>query len=440
MSGNDALLGRLAASERGKALLEGLSDEEREDLEHFWDYRARGGQDWPTSERDIWLMLAGRGFGKTRAGAEWVRTIAETTVDGRIALVGATLDDVRRVMVEGPSGLLNIGEPEFRPAFYPARKLLKWRATGASAVMFSAEAAEGLRGPEHHAAWGDELAKWPRAEEAFDNLRMGLRLGPNPRLLLTTTPKLSRLLKRLMADPDVAVTRGSTAENPALPASFRRAMQRAYGGTRLGRQELDGELIEDIEGALWTRAMLERCRVGAAPRAEELRRVVVGVDPPAGGSGAGAALCGIVVAGLGPGGVAFVLADMSVAGGPATWTAQVAKVFARFGADRVVAEVNQGGDMVAALLQAADERLPLRTVRASRGKSARAEPVATLYERGEVRHVGAMPELEDELCGLVLGGGYEGPGRSPDRADALVWALTELKLGGPERRPGVRVL
>ena len=436
----DSVLAALAKlDEDARAEIYGtLSEEEARTLNESWEFRARPDQRWPEGCHPIWLLLAGRGFGKTRAGAEWVRGIAETVVDARIALVGATIADVRSVMVEGASGLLSIGDPEFRPAFYPARRLLKWRATGACAILYSAEAPEGLRGPEHHAAWGDELAKWPHAETTLSNLRMGLRLGDDPRLLLTTTPKPSRLLKRLIADPDVVTTRGgSFANRLGLPPAFLRAMERAYGGTALGRQELDGELIEDVEGALWTRGRIEEARAAAAPSSA---RTVIGVDPPAGGKGPNAAHCGIVVTAVGEDELAYVLADMSVAGSPETWAAQVGMAADVFDADRVVAEINNGGDMVAEVLQASGRRLPLKTVRASRGKAARAEPVAALYEAGRVRHVGVFPELEDELCGLVVGGRYAGPGSSPDRADALVWALTELMLGEKKARPGVRVV
>ena len=446
MTGRPVRFGDLAAAdaEVRSAVLAGLSAEDAADLLHDWEFMARAEQLPPppvaTGDVPIWLMLAGRGFGKTRAGAEWVRTIAETVRGARIALVGSTVDEVRRVMVEGASGLLNLGAPEMRPDFFPARRLLRWKETGAAAILYSAEVPDSLRGPEHHAAWGDELAKWPNGEQTLSNLRMGLRLGSHPRLLLTTTPKPSPLLKRLLDDPDVAVTRGATADNRlALPASFLRAMERAYGGTALGRQELGGELIEDVEGALWTRALLERCRVASAPPREAMRRVVLGVDPPAGGRGAASAKCGLVLAALGADDKAYVLADLTVPGGPELWAATVAAAQQVYEVDLVVAEVNNGGDMVGSVLAAAGVTAAPKLVRASRGKSARAEPVATLYGSGKVHHVGTMPELEDELCGLMQGGGYEGPGHSPDRADALVWALTELMLGRPVR-PQIRKL
>ncbi|MHB9880079.1 DNA-packaging protein [Pacificimonas sp. ICDLI1SI03] len=411
---------------------------------HEWSTWTRERQNWPGSDPDVWLMLAGRGFGKTRAGAEWIRSVALRTHGARIALIGANASDVRNIMVEGASGLMALGDPRWRPTFYPSRGELRWSQTGAVATVYSAEVPDSLRGPEHHAAWGDELAKWARPEETLTNLRMGLRLGKRPKLLLTTTPKPSRLLASLLEDPAVAVTRGSTFENHALPPAFLSAMQRDFAGTRRGRQELDGELLSELEGALWTRGMLESLRVQKAPGL--LRRVVVGVDPPAGGNGPDAALCGIVVAGLGPVGrngedIAYVLADASLGGqSPEGWARAVALAARDWDADRVIAEVNNGGDMVEAVLKGVASGLPVRSVRASRCKVARAEPVAALYEAGRVRHVGTMPQLEDELCGLLAGGDYAGPGKSPDRADALVWALTELMLGKAERRPQVRAI
>ncbi len=444
--GGKSLLTRLLAIEGDddfEAALAALGPENAHRVSRDWLTLRRAAQQ-PPGDADIWLMMAGRGFGKTRAGAEWVREIAETVEGARIALVGATIDDVRRVMVEGSSGLQAIGDPEFRPTFYPARRLLKWKATGACAILYSAEVPGSLRGPEHHAAWGDEFAKWARPEDALANLRMGLRLGDRPKLLLTTTPRPSRLLSSLLEDPAVTVTRGSTFENSALPQSFMDAMRRDYGGTARGRQELEGELLSELEGALWSRAAIENLRVRAAPA---LRRVVIGVDPPAGGKGADAALCGIVVAGLGKVAgrdgrdVGYVLADLSVAGhSPEGWARAVAEAARVWDADRVVAEVNNGGDMVEAVLHGVARGLPVRAVRASRGKVARAEPVAALYEHGQVHHVGAFADMEDQMCGLLYGGDYAGPGLSPDRADALVWALTDLMLGPEGPRPSVRVL
>jgi predicted phage terminase large subunit-like protein len=385
-------------------------------------------------------MMAGRGFGKTRAGAEWVRRIAEGDGRARIALVGATLGEARSVMVEGPSGLLAVAPWWNRPAFSPALRRLIW-PNGAMALLFGAAEPEALRGPQFSHGWADEIAKWPQAQAAWDNLMMGMRLGDRPRVLATTTPRPVPLVRGLVAREggDVVVTRGRTADNVAnLADGFVAAMEQSYGATRLGRQELDGELIAEVEGALWSRELLDRCRVAHVPEREDgdalLSRVVVGVDPPASARGDA---CGIVVAGLGPDGRAYVIADASVEKAtPEGWARAVAHAAAVHGADRVIAEANNGGAMVESVLRAAEAALPVRLVHASRGKAARAEPVAALYEAGRVRHRGAFWALEDEMCGLVAGGGYVGPGRSPDRADALVWALTELMLG---RRGDARV-
>ena len=299
----------------------------------------------------------------------------------------------------------------------------------------SQEAAEpeSLRGPQHSHAWCDEIGKWVfaggQADKAWDNLLLGLRLGSEPQVVATTTPRSVPLVKRLLEgqkQSGVVVTRGRTSDNTRhLPQRFVEDIYREFHGTLIGRQELDGELIEDIVGALWSRSLLERCR--ESDPAQEHRRVVVAVDPPASAEGDA---CGIVVAALGTDGVGRVLADASVEKAtPERWVRAVAATARAWGADRVIAEANQGGAMVEAVLRAAEVTLPLRLVHASRGKVARAEPVAALYEAGRVRHAGLFPALEDQLCGLMTGGEYRGPGWSPDRADALVWALTELMLG-----------
>lgn len=410
---------------------------EAAELKRCWDWCARDGQRPPAGDWRVWLILAGRGFGKTRAGAEWVRATALANPGARIALIGATLDEARTVMVEGKSGLLAISAEEEELLWAPSLKRLSW-GNGAQARLFSAAEPESLRGPEHHFAWADEIAKWPQGEAAWDNMMLGLRLGERARIVATTTPRPVPLLRRLLGEPGVVRSGGHTRENAAnLPDAFLASVEALYGGTRLGRQELDGELIEDVEGALWGRALIENCRVRAAPEAV---RVVIGVDPPAGpvaGSGRTGDACGIVAVALDGEGKGHVIEDASVEGAaPERWARAVAACAAHWQADRVVAEANNGGAMVMSVLRAADVNLPVKLVHASRGKSARAEPVAALYECGRVFHVGAFPELEDQMCGLVAGGGYEGPGRSPDRADALVWALSELML---ERRPDVRV-
>ncbi len=422
-----AYLIALAPAKR-RTLLRGMSTEQRKRLRHYWQLWAHEGQLPPESAWSVWLILAGRGFGKTRAGAEWVRAVAEADPAARIALVAASLPEARSIMVEGASGLLAIAPRGKRPKFEPSRRRLVW-PSGAQAMLYSAGEPESLRGPQHSHAWCDELAKWAhaggRAEAAWDNLQLGLRLGDLPCVVVTTTPRAVPMVRRLLGDPDVVTTRGSTFQNRAnLARGFIHSVQKQFGQTSLGRQELGGELIKDIEGALWTRAMIEAARESAASSAPV--RTVIGVDPPASAHGDA---CGIIVCALGEDGAARVLADASVVkASPERWARAVANAARVWQADRVVAEANQGGAMVESVLRAAEINLPLRLVHASKGKVARAEPVAALYEAGRVRHAGCFPALEDELCGLMAGGGYVGPGRSPDRADALVWALTELCL------------
>jgi phage terminase large subunit-like protein len=381
---------------------------------------AQGGGAWTT-----WLMLGGRGAGKTRAGAEWVRKIVHegNGVAMRVALVGENLADARSVMVEGFSGLLAVHPPGSRPLYEPSKRQLLW-PNGAIAQIFSAEDPDSLRGPQFSAAWCDELCKWRKPDETWDMLQFGLRLGEAPRQVVTTTPRPTKLLKALLADPLTAVTRVSTAANAAnLAPSFLEAIVGRYRGTRLGRQELDAELLEDRADALWPRALIEAARVRAAP---ELRRIVVAVDPPA-ASGPDADACGIIVAGLSEEGLGYVLADVTrPRASPLAWASAAVRAYRRYQADRVVAEVNQGGELVETVIRQIDATVPVRPVRAMRGKWLRAEPVAALYEQGRVFHVGAFPELEDEMNDFgpdgLSGGG------SPDRVDALVWALTDLML------------
>ncbi len=427
---------RALSPKRRALVLKETDDDDCTAVEKHWPFTARDEQLAPPGKWRVWLMMAGRGFGKTRAGAEWVRSKVEDDPKARVALVGATMAEARAVMVEGESGLLAVSAPGKRPKWEPSLNRLRWPC-GAMATLHSAAEPDGLRGRQFSHAWCDEIAKWPFGLAAWDNLAMALRLGDKPRAMATTTPRPVPLIRALVARRGVRVTRGRTADNRRnLSADFLAAMQEIYGGTRLGRQELDGELIEEADGALWSRDLIERCRVRAAP---DLVRVVIGVDPPAGASGTSDA-CGIVVVGLDGQGHGHVLEDASVQGlTPEGWAGAVAAAAARHGADRVIAEANNGGAMVESVLRAADATLPVKLVHASRGKVARAEPVAVLYERGRVHHVGAFPALEDELAGLTIDGRYVGPGRSPDRADAAVWALTALLLTAPAR-PGLRII
>jgi len=379
----------------------------------------------------VWLMMAGRGFGKTRAGAEWIFRLANARPNVRIALIGATIADARSIMIEGVSGLISVAKRyRRRLSWEPSLSRLKW-PNGSEAQLFSGDNADGLRGPEHEFAWADELAKWREAEEAWVNLQFGLRRGPRARALVTTTPRPIPLLRRIDEDPWTVTTRGRTSDNINLDEKVIEVLTATYGGTRIGAQELDGELLRDVEGALWTWEMIEKARVAPSPQPlsrggeRGFDRIVVGVDPPA-GTGEGCDACGIVVCGSRDG-VLSVLEDASVQGlSPEGWSNRVAAAAARWDTQLIVAEANNGGAMVQSVLEAADAGLRVRLVHASKGKSARAEPIALRFERGTALFAGHFPELEAELAGMQAGGGYEGPGRSPDRADAMVWAMTAL--------------
>jgi phage terminase large subunit-like protein len=436
-AGREAVEGLAALPDgEGRRIVAELGDAEARRLFADWRAWAHGGQEEPGGAWRVWVMLAGRGFGKTRAGAEWVEAFARAHPGASIALVAATADEARRVMIEGRSGLLALPRLGAAPVWAPSLKRLSF-ANGAVATVYSGAEPEGLRGPEHHIAWCDELAKWRRPQAAWDNLQLGLRCGARPRTLVTTTPRNVAALKAILGEEGVVRSGGGTADNPFLAAAAVEALARMHGGTRFGRQELEGELIEEVEGALWPRALLEACRVEARP-GEAFRRIVVGVDPPAGSEGDA---CGIVVCGLDGEGTGYVIADHSVAGlSPEGWARKVAAAAEAHGAARVVAEANNGGRMVEAVLRGAGVILPVRLVHASEGKVARAAPVAALFESERAKLAGRFPALEDELAGLSWEGGYEGPGRSPDRADAMVWALTDLMLGKPKAEPRVRFL
>ena len=420
------------------AWVQRLRDDKAALLLTDWPWWRRGDQCPPAGDWHVWMLLAGRGFGKTRTGAEWIRGYAETHPGARIALVAASLHEGRQVMIEGDSGQLAIAPDDDRPDYDSSLRRLSW-ANGAVATLYSAAEPESLRGPEHSAAWCDEIAKWPQGEAAWDNLMLTMRIGEKPRVVATTTPRGVPLVRRLIDEKGVEKTGGSTRNNRHnLSPQWLATMDRLYGGTRLGRQELGGELLEDVEGALWTRALVERCRVEADAVGKSVR-VVIGVDPPATVNGDA---CGIVVAVQLRDKRLAVVEDASVENPPPhVWAQAVAAAAARWGADRVVAESNMGGEMVENILRQADLTLPVVPVHASLGKARRAEPVAIAYERGQVVHAGVFGSLEDQLCGLQVGGGYAGPGRSPDRADACVWALAALLEGMKKgREPGVRVV
>lgn len=438
-----------AAPEQVEEFLGGLSEHALLSLPWLFEFWAMPHQLPPDGDWKSWVIMGGRGAGKTRAGAEWVRSMVEGPTPGaagrcrRVALVGETFDQVREVMVHGESGILACCPPDRRPAWEAGRRRLVW-PNGAVAMAFSGHEPEALRGPQFDAAWVDELAKWKRAEESWDMLQFALRLGTHPQQAITTTPRNVGVLKRILRNPSTVVTHAATEANRAyLAESFLAEVQARYGGTRMGRQELEGVLLEDVEGALWTSAMLEGCRVDAVP---VLDRVVVAVDPAV-TSGANADECGIVVAGVVAAGEpkdwrAYVLEDATVRGSPVDWATSAIAAMRRHGAERLVAEVNQGGDLVESVIRQVDPLVPFRALRAGRGKGLRAEPVAALYEQGRVRHLraGNLGALEDQMCLLSLRG-YEGQG-SPDRVDALVWAMHELVLepAANWRRPQMRRL
>jgi phage terminase large subunit-like protein len=424
-----------------RAFLEELSDDALAALPYLFEFWALPHQVPPEGGWTTWVILGGRGAGKTRAGAEWVRAMVEGSTPEapgrvrRMALVGETYDQALAVMVRGESGIIACSPSDRCPRWIAGERRLIW-PNGAEARLYSAHDPEALRGPQFDAAWADELAKWPKGQETWDMLQFCLRLGEHPQQMVTTTPRNVGVLKALLARDSTVVTQAPTEANRAyLAPSFLREVRARYGQTRLGRQELDGELLEDAEDALWTRTRLDGLRADLPP---EGARVIVAVDPPVTGH-AGSDACGIVVVAVVEQGsphdwTAVVLEDASVrAASPKEWAEAAAAAYHRHGAARMVAEVNQGGDLVTTLMRQVDPHVNVRGVRASVGKTARAEPVAALYEQGRVRHLGVLPDLEDEMCLMSLRG-YAGTG-SPDRVDALVWAVTEGLL-----MPGARAL
>jgi phage terminase large subunit-like protein len=396
-----------------------LDEADAEQLLYDWRFWARREQVMPDGDWRVWLVLSGRGWGKTRSSAEAVREVAMSDPNARIAIIAPTSADCRDVMIQGESGLLSIFPKEERPEYMPSKRRVQFR-NGAMATLYSAEEPERLRGPQHSFAALDELAVYPDPEALWVNLKMGLRLGANPRIIATTTPRPSKFLRDLIADPGTLVTRGSTFDNRAnLAQSALADYQRIYGGTRIGRQELEGELLEEAEGALWTRARIEELRVKAAP---ELVRIAVAIDPAV-TSGPESDECGIVVTGLGVDGHGYVLSDRSGRSSPDEWITRAVLAYDEFSADRIIGEANQGGDLISSLLYTQRKNISYTKVTASRGKVARMEPVAALFEQGKVHMVGGFPQLEDELTNYV-----PGMSKSPNRADAMTWGLTYLML------------
>ena len=428
----------LAAASRSEieADLAALSADEIMRLHFDWQLWARpdqlpplatlSGEPWRT-----WLFLGGRGAGKTRAGAEWVRTqaLGEGATPGqmgparRIALIGPTVGHVRSVMIEGVSGLMAVHSPFLRPHFEASKDQLVW-PNGSIAQMYSADDPENLRGPQFEIAWCDETSRWRKPDYAWTMLQLALRVGKNPQACVTTTPRSNPFLKKLVADPSTAITHATTSANADnLAPSFISQMQKRYGGTSIGRQELDGAIVETHSGGLWRKEWFNQQRLGSRP---ELTRIVVAVDPPV-TSHATSDACGIVIAGLGVDKRAYVLADRTIRGlEPLIWARAAVAAYHDFAADRIVAEANQGGDLVSTVLRQVDQNVPIKLVKATRGKWLRAEPVAALYAEGRVAHVGEHVFLEEEM--IALGADGLANGKSPDRLDALVWAITELML------------
>lgn len=406
-------------------LLELLKKEQqrrhKEVQRYNWQHMARANQWPPKGDWRVWLILAGRGFGKTRTGAETLRHWVMQGICRRIALIGETETEVRQVMVEGPSGLLAVHPPSEQPLYESSKRILSW-SNGAIATCFSAEAYEHLRGPQFDGAWIDELAKFKEGEKVWDQLMFGLRLGSRPRVIVTTTPRPTKLLKWLVKDPEVVVTKGSTFENAKnLARPFLEYICNHYEKRQLGRQEIYADFVEEREGALWRPSLLERAREDFQEGA--LQRIVIAIDPAV-SHGAHSDETGIIAAGLNAGGIGVILEDLSLKGPSHLWMGKAIEAYHRLKADRIIAEVNMGGDLVEQLLRVQDRTVSYKAVRALRGKILRAEPIAALYERGQVWHAGSFPELEDQLCSYIPGTGS----KSPDRLDALVWALTELML------------
>ena len=403
-------------------LIGNMTPRECAQIFYDWTFWARPDQAPPPGDWIVWLILAGRGAGKTRAGAEAVRLWSQSFPI--VNLIGPTADDVRDVMVLGESGILNICRRDERPRYLASSARLEW-PNGAMSLLFSAEEPDRLRGKQHMKLWLDELAAW-RRPDAFDQAMLGLRLGDKPQMVVTTTPRPTKIIKGLVADRNTIVTRGSTFSNRVhLARAFLKRIARRYEGRAIGRQELYAEIVEETPGALWTRPLSERQRVAPEASPREFAEVVVAVDPPA-RSGKQADECGIVVAAKGGDGRLYVLADLTSQGDtPAGWAARVGTAYRGFAANRVVAEINNGGEMVTEVLRQAEPHLPVRTVTATRGKFLRAEPIAAAYERGLVHHAGTFPKLEDQLCALTPDFDRRS-GPSPDRADALVWAIADL--------------
>lgn len=428
-----------AMGEDLESLLLQLGPAKAEELMYTWAFWARPQQIAPDGNWNTWFINAGRGFGKTRAGVEWVRSKVKQG-HKRIAAIAATNSDIERVMVNGESGFLarcwkgdktNKGVPLGQPQWSPTKRLLTWE-NGAYVQFFSAEEPERLRGPQFEAAWCDELAAWNRDRDTWDMLQFCLRLGKHPQVCVTTTPKPTKLVRDILKNPKTTVTYGSTFDNSAnLASTYLEAVKSQYEGTRLGRQELYAEILDEASGALWSRGLLSTCEIEVDDPLEfsqTLARVVVSVDPAV-SANSESDMTGIIVAGQDVNGICYILKDATDRFTPEGWAARAIELYHEYGADRIVAERNQGGEMVRYTFKTVDETIPIKLVHASRGKFARAEPVSALYERGRVKHVKGLDALEDQMVQWEPLGSIG----SPDRLDAMVWAVTELALKGIAR-------
>lgn len=429
--------------EQRETYLSSLTDLEKAELLHSWDFWARPNQLAPEGLWNSWLVMAGRGFGKTRMGSEWIRKIAQDNPGCRIALVGETAADVRDVMILGDSGLIACDPTITADDWSPTNRRLSW-PNGSTAWAYNATEPDQLRGPQHHFAWVDELAKFRYIQETWDQVQFGLRLGEHPQVLVTTTPQPKQLIKKLIQDPDTVVTRGSTMDNSAnLAKNTVKQLYDRYSGTRLGRQELEGEILGDIPGALWSPSMVDDQRITEDELPDDLERVFVAVDPAA-SSNEGADEHGIVVVGMArdKDGYArgYVLEDATCRGRPEEWAKAAVRMYRKWSADKIIAEKNNGGEMVETVIRTADRSVPVKLVHASRGKIVRAEPISALYEQGRIHHVGRFDKLEDQMFSFsvdVVRNASEG---SPDRVDALVWGLTEIfeKIAGRRKSSPAR--
>lgn len=407
----------LTKEEREK-ILNSLTPEEAEDILYDWEVWARDKQLPPKGKWFGWLLRSGRGYGKTRAGSEWITNRVKKGFR-RIALIGQTKADVRDTMIEvGDSSILKISRPSFMPQYEPSKRRLTW-PNGAIAISYSGDEPDQLMGPQHDTVWIDELAKFQYPQKTWDNMEFGLRIGPNPQVMITATPRPIPIIKSLIKDPDIRDVRGNSYENiENLSERYINRILKRYEGTRLGKQEIHGHILEDNPDALWTRKIIEDNRRNKFP---ELVRIVIAVDPEA-KADEESSETGIIAIGICENNHGWVLDDNSLKGTPDQWGNAVVTAYNKYNADRIVAEVNQGGDMVKFVIHTVDDTVAYKDVHAAKGKHTRAEPVSALYEQGRIHHVGNFPELEDQLCEWVPGD------KSPDRLDALVWGVTELML------------